>query len=197
MHEFLRSRRSIRRFTSEPVTSEIIERILFTATSAPSAHNRQPWRFAVLTTDQSKGALAEAMALRFRADLEADGMPQAQVEARVGKSRSRIMAAPIAVVLCMDVSEMDHYPDAWRNEAERIMAIQSTANAGLMLLLAAHAEGLGGVWSCAPLFAPAVVRKALSIPPGWEPQALLLVGFPAEVPPARERKPLSDVWLRL
>ena len=48
LHNFLRSRRSIRRFRPEPIEDAVIERILTTATYAPSAHNRQPWRFCVI-----------------------------------------------------------------------------------------------------------------------------------------------------
>jgi F420 biosynthesis protein FbiB-like protein len=197
LHSFLRARVSVRRFTPEQVEGKALEQMLVTATSAPSAHNRQPWRFAVVTKDSSKLALADAMAERFRADLQADGVPSQQVEARVEKSRARIIAAPIVVVLCMDATEMDQYPDAWRNDAERTMAIQSTANAGLLLLLAAHAEGLAGVWICAPVFAPAAVRAALTIPAEWEPQAMLLIGHPAETPARRGRKSLSEVLIRV
>ena len=88
---------------------------------------------------------------------------------------------------------MDAYPDARRAEAERNMALQSTANAGVMLLLAAHAEGLGGVWNCAPLFAPDAVARALDLPATWIPQALMLIGPSAETPPQRSRKPIESV----
>jgi coenzyme F420-0:L-glutamate ligase / coenzyme F420-1:gamma-L-glutamate ligase len=193
LHAFLRSRRSIRRFLPDAVSDSVLERILATATSAPSAHNRQPWRFAILIKDSSKSALAAALAERFRADLERDGLPEDQVEARVERSRTRIASAPVVVILCMDVSEMDQYPDASRADAERIMAIQSTANAGLMLLLGVHAEGLGGVWNCAPLFAPEVVKAALDLPASWEPQALLMAGNAADAPQSPPRKSLREV----
>lgn len=193
LHAFLRSRRSIRRFLADTVSDSALERILATATCAPSAHNRQPWRFAVLLKDSSKSALADVMARRFRADLEGDGLPEDQVRARVEKSRARIASAPVVIILCMDLSEMDQYPDASRAEAERVMAIQSTANAGLMLLLGVHAEGLGGVWNCDPLFAPEVVKAALDLPASWEPQALLMAGHTADAPQAPPRKTLDEV----
>jgi F420 biosynthesis protein FbiB-like protein len=193
LHSFLRSRRSVRRFKVDPVPAASIERILNTATFAPSAHNRQPWRFAVLTDPSHKSRLANAMALAFRQDLEGGNLPGEEVDAQVEKSRSRINSAPVVVVLCMDMSEMDLYPDSRRSAAERIMAIQSTANAGLQLLLAVFAEGLGGVWNCAPLFAPAVVNRALDLPDAWEPQGMFLIGFPAENPEAKPRKPVEEI----
>jgi coenzyme F420-0:L-glutamate ligase/coenzyme F420-1:gamma-L-glutamate ligase len=61
------------------------------------------------------------------------------------------------------------------------------------LLLAAHALGLGGVWVCAPLFAQETVRMTLDLPQTWQPQGMVLMGFPAKIPPQRPRKELSEV----
>ncbi len=137
------------------------------------------------------------MAADFRRDLLRDNLSAEDVEARVQGSRARINSAPLVIVLCMDMSEMDVYPDARRSEAERMMAIQSTAAAGLQLLLAAHAEGLAGVWTCGPLFAPQVVRLALDLDPRWEPQAMFFVGYPDQPPRPKAIKPLESVvrWL--
>jgi coenzyme F420-0:L-glutamate ligase/coenzyme F420-1:gamma-L-glutamate ligase len=193
LHAFMRTRRSVRQFRESGVDEDVLQRILLTATHAPSAHNRQPWRFAVVTDSKTRSALAETMARRFREDLERDGLPRDEIAVRVQRSRVRIGTAPVAIVLCMDMSEMDQYPDPLRAESERMMAVQSTANAGVLLLLAAHAEGLGGVWNCAPLFAPAAVRQVLGLPESWEPQALFLMGSPVEIPQARPRKSLEEV----
>jgi nitroreductase len=92
----------------------------------------------------------------------------------------------------MDAGAMDTYPDERRQAAERIMAIQSTALAGLQLLLAAHAEGLAGVWVCAPLFAPVTVRAALDLPADWEPQAVLLLGYPDGAAKSKEIRPFEE-----
>jgi coenzyme F420-0:L-glutamate ligase/coenzyme F420-1:gamma-L-glutamate ligase len=60
-------------------------------------------------------------------------------------------------------------------------------------LLAAHAEELGAVWICAPLFAQEAVREAFELPDSWEPQALVLIGYPAQLPEPRLRRPLDEV----
>lgn len=193
MHEFIRGRRSIRQFQNHPVSRSTIERILTSATFAPSAHNRQPWRFAVVSSPSRRARLADSMAAAYQSDLHDDGMAPARVLARVEESRAKILGAPVVVVLCMDQSEMDRYPDARRREAERIMAVQSTANAGATLLLAVHAEGLGGVWNCAPLFACQAVVSALELPATWEPQGMILIGKPAVSSKVPARKPLTDV----
>lgn len=193
LHRFLRTRRSIRRFQPKEVDQATLERILQTGTYAPSAHNRQPWRFAVLTGPEAKTRLGEAMATEFRHDLTADGLPEAEIETQVSRSKIRIREAPAVVVLCMDMSEMDSYPDEKRQQAERVMATQSVALAGLQLQMAAHAEGLGSVWVCAPLFAPEIVRGALGLPETWEPQGMVFIGHTAGEPKSKVMKPLGDV----
>ncbi|MEW6566945.1 MAG: nitroreductase family protein [Chloroflexota bacterium] len=189
----LASRRSIRRFAPDPIPDSVVEGLLLTACRAPSAHNRQPWRFVVVRQGERRARLVEAMARRFRADLEADRLAEDEIERRVRTSRERLLAAPVAIIVCVSMAEMDRYPDARRQAAERAMAIQSVALAGGHLLLAAHAAGLGACWLCAPLFVPEVVRETLDLPPDWEAQGLILVGKPAEPGLDRGRKPLSQV----
>jgi F420 biosynthesis protein FbiB-like protein len=195
LHRFMRTRRSVRRFKADPIPDSVIEDILATATFAPSAHNRQPWRFAVLTELHVKEKLAESMAKNFQQELEADSLPPEEISMRVTRSKDRILSAPLVVILSMDMSDMDAYPDRRRKKAEFVMATQSAANAGMQLLLAAHAEGLGGVWVCSPLFAQETVREVLHLPKSWEPQAMFLLGYPAEHPEARERKNLREIIL--
>lgn len=195
LQEFLRSRRSIRRFTSEPVEGDVLARILETATYAPSAHNRQPWRFAVLTSQEAKTRLADEMGADFRTDLLADGLPPADAGKMVNRSRERIVEAPVVVLLCQDPTIGDVYPDAARQQAEYIMGLQGVTLAGGTLLLAAHAEGLGGVWVCAPLFARDTVRQSLGLPENWEPQGMLLLGYPAKFPSPRPRRLVEEVTL--
>ena len=143
-------------------------------------------------TDVSvKARLAEAMAQDFERDLWQDQVPPEKIRAQVKRSKERITSTPVAIVLCLDMSEMDAYPDEKRQQAERIMAIQSVAAAGLQLLLAAHAEGLGGVWVCSPLFAQEAIQKTLNLSGSWEPQAMVFIGYPAEHPSERERKSLE------
>ena len=195
LHTFLRTRRSIRRFKPEPVPDPVIESILLTATFAPSAHHRQPWRFVVLKDTSLRAKLAEAMAADFERDLAADGLAPEKIQSQIKRSRDRIVSAPASILLCLDMSEMDVYPDKKRKQAEFRMAVQSVANAGMQLLLAAHAEGLGSVWVCSPLFAQEIIQRTLSLPEIWEPQALYFLGYPIEIPEPRERKSLPDITL--
>jgi F420 biosynthesis protein FbiB-like protein len=193
IHQFIRSRHSVRRYLPDLVPEALLLHILETATWAPSAHNRQSWRFAVLSGEMSRRRLADAMGEDFRRDLFADGLPIEQVEAQVERSRQRIVEAPAAILLCLDSAEMDNYPDEGRQAAEYQMAVQSVAMAGQNLLLAIHAEGLGAVWMCAPLFAQDAARRALALPKTWQPQGLVLLGYPAKTTLPRERKNVLEV----
>ena len=86
------------------------------------------------------------MAKEFELDLGADSLPPEEIKKKITRSRDRIITAPVIIILCVDMSDMDTYPDTRRKKAEYLMASQSAAGAGMQLLLAAHAEGLGGVW---------------------------------------------------
>lgn len=192
-----RTRRSIRRYQDEPVPPALVERLLAVAGWAPSAHNRQPWRWAVIT-GAARQRLADAMGEAFRRDLLADGIPPDEVEATVARSRQRIGSAPVLILVCLTMAEMDTYPDARRQACEHLMAVQSVALASQNLLLAAHAAGLGACWLCAPIFCPETVKHVLDLPPDWEPQALITLGWPADGGRERPRKAVEEVtlWIR-
>ena len=146
----------------------------------------------MLTDETAKHQLAAAMAADFERDLLRDRVPPEKIQAQVKRSKDRLAAAPVAILLCLDMSEMDTYPDEKRRHAERTMAIQSVAAAGLQLLLAAHAEGLGGVWVCSPLFTQETIQKTLNLPEPWEPQGMFFVGYAEANPAVRERKSVEE-----
>jgi len=149
-------------------------------------------------TDLSvKSRLAEAMAVEFERDLEKDKLPHAEIQKRATRSRERMIAAPVLIILSVDMSDMDVYPDEKRNKAEYLMAVQSVANAGMQMLLAAHAEGLGGVWVCSPLFVQETIQRTLNLPENWEPQGMFFIGHPADIPEVRERKLPEEITLQL
>jgi F420 biosynthesis protein FbiB-like protein len=193
--ELISGRRSIRHYLAAPLESGTVEQILRAAAWAPSAHNRQPWRFVPIAAAAQKERLAHAMGTRLSADRLADGDDPAAVARDVARSFARISGAPLVILVCIAMAEMDRYPDPRRREAEHLMAIQSTAMAMQNLLLAAHALGLGAAIMCAPLFCQDTVAETLALPAGWEPQALVTVGFPADSGKPPVRHALADcVW---
>ncbi len=193
IYDLVRTRRSVRNYTEQSVSSELIDQLLEAAMWAPSAHNRQPWRFAVITTAAAKAQLADAMGTRLRADRLRDGDSIELIDRDVNRSRERITSAPIVIVVCLSMIDLDHYPDERRNSLERTMAIQSVATSVQNMLLMAHELGFGACWMCAPLFCPDVVREALDLPDDWEAQALITIGYPAD---ANAGKPKDRIDFR-
>ena len=65
--EVIATRRSVRHYVQEPIARELVDELLRCAVHAPSAHNRQPWRFVVIRELETQASLAEAMGSRLRA----------------------------------------------------------------------------------------------------------------------------------
>ena len=188
-----RSRRSVKEYLPKEVSNEVISRILEAGRWAPSAHNAQPWRFIVIQDSATKQKLAKAMASRWDKDLSKNGVPKEQRESLAKASVERFENAPIIIIVCLTMENMDEYPDDRRKKIEYVMAVQSVAAAIENMLLAAHGEGLGSCWFCAPLFCQDVVRKILKIPQHVDPQALITLGYPADRPNPPPRKTLEEI----
>jgi coenzyme F420-0:L-glutamate ligase / coenzyme F420-1:gamma-L-glutamate ligase len=192
----LQSRRSVRKFQDRPVSRELIEQVIEAARWAPSPHGRQPWRFVVLTKQALKLQLADQMGSTWQQNLEMDGQDADLVNLRLEKSRQRILNAPVIIIPCLFLEDLDYYPDERRQADEKTMAIQSIGAAIQNMLLMAYDLGLDTGWMCAPLFCPEVVCKALDLDPRIIPQALITIGYAAADPQRRERLPLSSLIVR-
>jgi coenzyme F420-0:L-glutamate ligase / coenzyme F420-1:gamma-L-glutamate ligase len=190
----VRGRRSVRRYLPKEVAPDLVDAVLEAGRWAPSPHGRQPWRFAVVTKEETKERLARAMGEEWRANLEMDGQAPEVVERRLQGSRRRLLDAPVLVLLCLYLDDLDVYPDAGRQESETTMAVQSLGAAAQNMLLAAYDLGLDAGWMCAPLFCPAEVAGALGLDQKLVPHALLTLGYAEGDPPKRRgRRPLDDL----
>ena len=189
----LAARRTVRFYTPDPVPDEVVRALLEAARLAPSAHNAQPTRFVVIQSLELRRRLTSRMSRRWRRDLERAGTTEAAIRVQLRFSERRFGQAPVLILVGYTLEDMDEYPDRARRAAEATMASQSAAAATLNLLLAAGAHGLGGCWACAPLFCPAIVRRALGLPRSFVPQALLTIGYPAHTPPMPPRRPLEEL----
>jgi PPOX class probable F420-dependent enzyme len=189
----IQGRRSVRALRPDPVPRALIEQAIAAAGWAPSPHGRQPWRFAVIEERRRKEILADDMAASWRAQLELDGHPAEIVELRLQKSRRRLVEAPVVIVACLYLAELDAYPDEARQAAERTMAVQSFGAAIQNLMLALFAVGLDSGWMCAPLFCEDVVRASLGLDAALIPQALIPIGYAAADPVRRPRRPLDEL----
>ena len=159
----IRSRRSVRAFTDEPVPEPLLRQLIELANWAPSAGNLQARDFIVVRDAATRRALARA----------AD-----QVE----------LAKAVAVlVVCTNAIRIAKYGERGRS----LFSVQDAAAATQTFLLAAHERGLGAVWMGS--FEEDEVRGILRLPPHARPVTLIAIGWPAESPAAPERLPLNEV----
>jgi F420 biosynthesis protein FbiB-like protein len=138
------------------------------------------------------------MAETWETQLAVDGDDLEAILRRSRRSQERLTTAPIVVVLSLDFSRAQQYPDPERQQAEWLMAVQSLGAAAQNFLLAIHAEGLDAGWMCAPLFCPDVVRETLGLADHLEPHAMFPVGKLAASPKRRPRVPVDELiveWL--
>ncbi len=192
----VRGRRSVRHYQPREVPRHLIEAVLEAARWAPSPHGRQPWRFVILTRADLKARLAGAMGASWRANLAMDGEPEAIIEQRLAQSRQRLLHAPVLIIPCLYLQGLDQYPDAQRQEAETIMAIQSLGAAIENLMLAAWSLGLDTGWMCAPLFCPEIVCQALDLNRALIPHALITLGYLGRESKRREHLPIEKLIVR-
>jgi nitroreductase len=163
--EAIKGRRSIRAFKSKEVSQETVEKIIDAALWAPSAGNIQPWEFIIIRKPEIKRALAEA------------ALDQTFIE-----------EAPVVIVVC--ANENRSY-QGYGIRGKTLYCIQDTAAAIQNLHLIAYSLGLGTCWIGA--FREEEAREILKIPNGVRPVAVVPVGYPAESPPPRSRRPLSQI----
>jgi nitroreductase len=178
------ARRSVRKFTSQPIDRSVLTRLLDAATQAPNHRLTRPWRFFVL---DGPGAmrdqltqLAEEVALR--------GMPEPHDAA--AQSRAHGKAQEIANVPALVVA----YSAPGRHDEETRENYAAVACALQNIQLAAFEEGLVGGWSTGGLARDPALKALLGAEPDWELVGALYLGYPAPgSTPTRERPGAVDV----
>jgi nitroreductase len=202
---FLRERRSIRKFEPETIPRDEILTLIDAAVAAPSASNKQPWRFLVV---QSKRITTMAAAVREAIARIAARIPASSQDAfrAYGDYFTRFENAPLVIVpIHRPMHVLSNLVDDQLDAADLAAITSMEANTGLIstslalqnILLMADAMGLGASAMTGPLVADAALRAILEVPPGWGIVALVAVGVPAETPPSPGRKSIENVvrWL--
>lgn len=158
--ETIRTRTSVRAYTNQPVEADKVEKLLRAAMAAPTGMNKQPWHFVVVNEKAVLNRLAETN-------------PYAKM----------LTTAPLAIVVCGDMEK------AAEGEG-REMWIQDCSAASENLLLAAHAMGLGAVWTgvypgkthCD------AVAGVLNLPSTLIPLNIIVIGYP------QKKQEPKDKW---
>lgn len=153
------TRTSIRDYEARPVEKEKVEKMLRAAMAAPTAMNKQPWHFVVVDQRSMLDSLAAAN-------------PNAKM----------LLKAPLAIVVCGDMDKVIEGGgrDFW---------IQDASAATENLLLAAHAMGLGAVWTGAypSEERSKAISATLSLPDNLVPLNMVVIGYPAEHPQPKDK----------
>jgi nitroreductase len=181
--EAVSRRRSIRRFKDAPVPRELIEKLLAAAVLAPSAKNRQPWRFVVL-----QGAARAKLA---RLMIDGAESVEARGEATHSCRHSANIVAQAPVTILVFNSEYRHEGLIFDHLTYNAPDIQSIGGMVQTLLLAGTGLGLGTLWVCDILYAYPLIREWL----GREEELVtaVCVGYPDESPEARPRTAWREV----
>ncbi len=192
--QFVKSRRSVRKYSNRRVTREQIERLIDAACWAPSNHNRQGWKFIVFENPATIQRLAaEAREVVSRSIAEADTL-NAQAADELVSFAGGFEKAPVLILIMHKKSPAIGKPLLSRAtgplaSGEAVSAAMACQN----LLLAAHSMGLGACVMTAPLLAGSMWNSIKDLPLGFEPTCLITVGHPDEIPPVPRRKKLEHI----
>ena len=170
-------RRSVRRFSDEPVAAELVEAAVAEALTAPAPHHTRPVRFVWMQDPDRRLRLLDRMKDQWRADLAGDGRPPEHVERRVGRGQI-LYDAPELVIPFMVPDGAHSYPDAGRTAAEHTMFTVAVGAAVQALLVALAVRGVGSCWIGSTIFAADLVRDELALPADWEPLGAIAIGYP-------------------
>ncbi|MEK7353061.1 MAG: nitroreductase family protein [Chloroflexota bacterium] len=206
----IKGRRSIRSWQDKDVSEELLLQAIELATWAPSGGNQQNWRFYIIKNRSTMKAIGDAV--QASSDL-INSWPEANRSANPapppggaqrGAGFFQNAPAGIGVAASAYRSGVDMILEArskvdpqaaeikkWRNIADS--RIQSVASAIAHLLLILHQMGIGTVWMTGPMQAKNEIEKLLKVPPEFDIVAFIPVGYPAESPVSRGRKPVKEV----
>ena len=188
-------RRSVRRFSDQPVAPGLVEAAVAEALTAPAPHHTRPVRFVWLQTPATRMRLLDRMKERWRADLAGDGRPADSIERRV--ARGQILYDAPEVVIPFLVPEGAHdYPDTARTAAEHTMFTVAVGAAVQALLVALAVRGVGSCWIGSTIFAADLVRAELGLPADWEPLGAIAIGYAEEPPAPRDPADAGDLLIR-
>ena len=172
LDEAMKKRRSIRRFQRADVSARIVEEVLDLCRYAPSSMNGQPWHFLVVRREQTKKRLVE---------IKNRYCPQEKKEFKA----DFMLGAPVVVVIGVDRTR----------SFDR--AVENGVLAASHLMLAAHSRGLGSVYmSAQKADDPGVsneIAKLLGLGESIAPIAIIPLGYPDELPPPKDLRPLAEL----
>jgi nitroreductase len=189
----IESRRSIRKYADKDIPEHIISKIVEAGIKAPSAKNRQPWRF-IAVKGRSKEEMLEAFQKGLTQEKAGNGMlPDSRQYIGGAEHTVEIMRQAPVTVFVINTLGRDMYQTLTPEEkAYDIANIESISAAIQNMLLTAEELGIGSLWICDIFFAYKDLSEWLNT--DGEMIAAVSFGYPLESPDERPRKSIADVF---
>ena len=182
--EAIRNRRSIRRYKTDPVDDETVNRVLEAAHWAPSWGNSQCWRFIVVRDSKIKNDIADNL---LKIKIENELVENAAATA--------VRRAPVLIVICAETGRAGYAPDGtMATDKGEYWYMFDIALAMENLTLAAHAMGLGTVIIGG--FNADKTAQILDVPLGYKVVTMTPLGVPDHKGQVSPRKNLAEATYR-
>lgn len=198
--ELMRSRRSVRDFSREPVPFELIEYAIATAGTAPSGANQQPWTFVVVSDADVKRQLRRAAEAEERNSYEHRMSAEwlaALAELGTDWRKPHIEDAPYVIVVLEQVYGFESDADGTEQKRKHYYSKESVGIAVGLLLASLHGAGLATLTHTpSPM---GFLARLLDRPANERPFVLIPVGYPSPecTVPDVGRKRLEDILVRV
>lgn len=162
--ELCEKRFSVRNYKTDDIPMDKMAYLMDCVRLAPSACNKQPWKFICVNNDEERMLLQQCY------------------------TRDWFTHAPVYIIACNVVEESWVRPADKKNHGDIDVAIAIEH-----LCLAAADAGLGTCWVCN--FDVDKCKQLMRLPEGWEPVALIPVGYPDVQEPEKHRKENQEIWI--
>lgn len=182
-------RRSVRKFKPDSIPKAAVEEIILAGSLAPSAKNRQPWRFTI-TEGKSKAELCEVMEAGLKRERTSPLLPESAGGIADAEHTLSIMRQVPLLIFITDIYGTDIAAPLTTDEHEFELCNTLSIGAAIQnMILSAQSMGIGSLWICNTCFAQRELNAAL----GGELRAVLALGYPVESPPPRPRKKIEEI----
>lgn len=180
LEEAIKNRRSIRKYTNEDVPNELIEDLIECARLAPSAKNRQPWKFIIIKND-IKNKIADIMIKNEEAPERIE-----DTNSSVKFTAGIMKEAPVLILV------LKEYDDNWKTGDAL-----SIGGAIEHICLRATDLGLGSLWIRDTAYTQKEIAKLIGYE-NMEVISAISIGYPNQSPKQRPRKELNEIleWLQ-
>ena len=188
----IENRRSIRKYKRHEISKEIIEDIIYSATLAPSAKNRQPWKFIVYQGEE-KSKLVDVMHQGIKSEKSTHKlMPEWAFAIPDAENTVRVMEEAPCLISVLNTNQKTPF-DSIEDE-KRIVEICDSLSIGAAIenmILTATSYGLGTLWIANTCFAYNELIDFIET--DSQLTGIVAIGFANEAPAKRPRKPLTDI----